>query len=294
MQPRRVNTERVAPATLRKRKAALARRRRRRRQRIYSICILLCAVFMILGCSAWLLFGQKEVQSVDATDVPLIEHETATTYTIVLDSGHSTYNVGAHGLVKEEEITAQTTEKLRQLLEENEHFEVILTHEYDVHASVAERREVGIASDCDFFLSIHCNSYGDDSSIQGFEVYAQLPENAMHTESYAMATSIAQKFIDAGHNPRTGSGVFYCRYVPDENGEDVRYTLTEQEEADTDLGGTTYGVIKSDEYPAVLIEQGYVNNAQDVANWMSDDGTQAAAEIYYQALCEYFGVTENI
>lgn len=274
-----------------KRRARNRARRKARMMRRLTVAGMVLSCVAIVALTSILLGKKEDVIRADASaEVPVVEDMVETQqYTIVLDSGHSTYNTGAQGIVKEEEITAQTTEYLRLLLENDDNFTVVLTHEYDVHASIAERRQVGIDNEADFFISIHCNINAEDSSATGFEIYVQLPENENHAASYEVASDIAEAFIENGHTPRTGTGLFYCRYVTDASGNDVQYTLTEYEESITDYGGETYGVIKSDEYPGILIEQGYVNSETDVENWMSEEGMQKAAQIYYAALCDYFG-----
>ncbi len=270
-------------------RARQLRRKKARQRRMIAMGVMLLAGIAMVSAVVLLLGTKKEVQPADAEVFEPGIEETQEIYTIVLDSGHSTYNVGAQGIVNEEDITAQTTEYLRLLLEADENYEAILTHEYDVYIGIADRRQVGIDNEADFFLSIHCNINQDDSSITGFEIYPQLPDNENYQASYALANYIAEAFVEQGHTPRAGTGIFYCHYVTDEDGNDLQYILTEYEESITDYGGETYGVIKSDAYPGVLIEQGYVNSQTDVDNWMSDEGMQAAAQIYYEALCSYFG-----
>ncbi len=285
-----MNTEDERRAKFRAQQRAKRRKARRKRQLAAAAMLLGCVLVLGLTTSMLIkLVAQKASAPVPEQEVVLAEETETEPYVIVLDSGHSTYNVGAQGIVNEEDITAGTTEYLRLLLEADENYTAILTHAYDVYIGIAARRQVGIDNEADFFISIHCNINKDDSSITGFEIYPQLPEMSTHDDSYAVASYIAEAFIEAGHTPRTGTGIFYCRYVTDDNGNDVQYTLTEYDESLTDYGGSTYGVINTEEYPGILIEQGYVNSQTDVDNWMSEEGMQKAAQIYYEALCDYFG-----
>lgn len=286
-------------ARLRARRRTQLQTKKRRAQRMRGMLSLavLFALFLGLIAVSALLLSRHQSEETATNPLPEVQAEEdvaeAIVYTIVLDSGHSTYNAGAHGIVNEEDITAATTEYLRLLLENDENYDAILTHEYDVYIGIADRRQVGIDNEADFFISIHCNINADDSSLSGFEIYPQLPEQAYYEESYAVASFIAQAFVESGHTPRTGTGIFYCRYITDANGNDLQYALTEYDESVTDYGGTTYGVINTDEYPGILIEQGYVTSQSDVDEWMSEEGMQAAAQIYYEALCSYFG-TETV
>ena len=42
--------------------------------------------------------------------------------------------------------------------------------------------------------------------------------------------------------------------------------------------------------PAVLVEQGFLSNSSDRAAWTGQEGCEKAAEAYYLALCDYFGM----
>ncbi len=223
-----------------------------------------------------------------------VSSQAENTYTILLDSGHSRTSPGAQGLVSEEAITEKTTEYLRLLFENDSNYHTVLTHNYDADVSTTERREIAIENNADFFISIHCNANEDSNNISGFEVYVQPPENANHAISHSVASLIANGFVENGHTPRKETGLFYCRYEEDRRGNTVQYTLTEEEEENTDYTGDTFGVLNSELYPAILVEQGYVTSEQDTSIWMSDEGCQRAAEIYYRAICTYFGTTAII
>lgn len=215
-------------------------------------------------------------------------------FIVVLDSGHSRVDGGAVGIVNEEWITEATTEDLRALLEADDRFSVVLTHTYDAYVSITERRERAEAANADLFLSIHCNLNEQDDTIFGFEVYPQLQDNPCWEESYFFANLIAEGFLEADHTPRKESGIFYVRYEENGDGTSTKYTLTEGEEDFYDFEGETLGVLKSEQFPSVLVEQGYVTSQSDVDNWMSEEGCQKAAEIYYKAICDFYEAKEEL
>ncbi|WP_317856301.1 N-acetylmuramoyl-L-alanine amidase [Chakrabartyella piscis] len=256
----------------------------KRNFKILVIGCLICLLGVVLGIKTQILdedmaifhmFGFEEEVEID----PII---------IVLDSGHSRVDGGAVGIVNEEWITEETTENLRELLEADERFAVVLTHTYDTYVSITERRERAEAANADLFISIHCNANEQSADISGFEVYPQLPENPMWSESYYFANMIVDGFLEAGHTPRKESGIFYVHYEENSDGTSTKYTLTEAEEDLYDFTGETLGVLKSEQFPSILIEQGYVTCPNDVENWMSTEGCQKAAELYYNAICQYF------
>ena len=42
----------------------------------------------------------------------------------------------------------------------------------------------------------------------------------------------------------------------------------------------------------MLCEEGFISSSGDMALLAGEDGCQTAAELYYQCLCEYFGLEE--
>ena len=51
----------------------------------------------------------------------------------------------------------------------------------------------------------------------------------------------------------------------------------------------TFTILEQANCPAVLAEQCFVTNQEDVDRLGDADGCQLAAEMYYQAICTYFG-----
>lgn len=260
------------------------KKRRNRKEKRNTRILWIGCLFLLCGFLSAFLANHFKA---DNSTFSFIEEEVAPKI-IVLDSGHSRVDGGAVGIVNEEWITEATTEILREILEADERFSVVLTHTYDSYVSITERRERAEAANADLFLSIHCNGNVQTFDISGFEIYPQLPENSQWEESYRFAEMIANGFVVEGHSPRKENGIFYVRYEENSDGTSIKYTLTEGEEAYYQFTGETLGVLKSEQFPSVLVEQGYVTSQSDVENWMSDEGCQKAAEIYYNAICEYF------
>ncbi len=261
-----------------------------------AVCLVI-AVALVIGIMNFfafligLLFGGGNVQTANVSVSQNSDSEADLSddrHVIVLDSGHSYDNPGAQGFVSEERITPIITEYLKDLLMNDENYKTVLTHNYDIDTSLEHRRDVAIENEADFFISIHCNSFSEEFDVSGFEVYPQVPENPNWDTSYAMAELVAEGFIDRGHTPREDSGIFYCRYETDADGNTVQYALTEEDEKNFGYTGETFGVIKSELYAGILIEVGYVTSHEDVMNWMSDEGCKTVAEIIYEAICEGF------
>ncbi len=260
--------------------------------------VIPCAICVSCFHLIYLFWGSGNALNVIAPGLPDFGRDDETyngeKYVIVIDSGHSERDGGAVGHVIEYDVVSKTSQELQDLFEQNEKYEVVLTHEFSEDATLEERRDATEAVETDFFISIHCNANAESDSLTGFEVYVQVPENPQHEVSHAIATLISEGFIEGGHTPRRDNGLFYARYERDSSGNSVQYSLTEYEETVLyNFTGETYGVIKSEQYAGLLVEQGYVTSLQDVEGWMTDQGCKKAAEVYYNAITSYFDSLEQ-
>ena len=90
---------------------------------------------------------------------------------VVLDAGHGGVQAGcAFNGVLEKDITLPVTLLIAEKLE-NCGVSVVLTREEDTDVSLDKRCEIANAAGATLFVSIHCNSYTEDSTISGLEGY---------------------------------------------------------------------------------------------------------------------------
>ena len=90
---------------------------------------------------------------------------------IVIDPGHGGYDAGAtSGIRYEKEYDLLIAKYLRDELIADGRFKVILTREGDDYMKFLPRTLVGVETDADFILSIHCNS-NTATYVSGAEVY---------------------------------------------------------------------------------------------------------------------------
>ncbi len=181
--------------------------------------------------------------------------------TILIDAGHNYKgrDTGAENReleLKEEEITWQIADKLRDRLEDMG-YNVVMTRDKitdsiantSVVESLQARVDLGHQSLADLFISIHCNAGGGS----GTEVYC-FSENG-----YAgRLAKIVQKNVVA----ETG---LYNRGVKTAN----------------------FFVIQNTLMPAILIETGFIDNPKDVEILASNRGQQSIADAVADAVSEY-------
>ena len=210
---------------------------------------------------------------------------------IAIDPGHGGLDIGAKGIINEASMNERTAKNLHKLLKEDKRFKPIYTRKFkeDVKYTLAERIKASDKNGASLLISIHGNSSSNKNS-RGFECYASPPGRNNHKESVRFATIIAEKIGAAGHRLRGENGVRFLYYLEsDKKGTtlDIRessYTNTERTEAGI-------AMVENPKCPSILVEQCFVNNLEDYEQWGNEEGAQRAAQIYYEGICEYFGLS---
>ncbi|MTN82118.1 N-acetylmuramoyl-L-alanine amidase [Turicibacter sanguinis] len=158
---------------------------------------------------------------------------------IVIDAGHGDEDPGSSiSNVDEKDLNLQIALKLKSALEE-EGYEVMMTRSDDTYLTLTERAEFANEVEADLFISIHQNSYIDDSTVGGIEVYYN---ESTKTES----DEVLAQFIQTELVETTGA---------------------------RDRGIRAYDelvVTRKTEMPACLVELGYMTNKSELSLLQSD------------------------
>ena len=140
------------------------------------------------------------------------------------------------------------------------------------------------AAGAQLLLSIHLN-YDADSCVSGFECCPATPQLSTNADSLRFARLVAEKFGAMGMELRGIDGVRYIYFDDNDN----RYI---RESNDTTvLSDPTFTVVQKCGCPAVLVEEGFITNAGDVALVATDAACEAAAQAYYECILTYFDLT---
>ena len=165
-------------------------------------------------------------------------------WTVVLDAGHGGKDVGTEaGKVYEKNINLSVVKLMQEILEEKG-VNVVMTRDTDVFLQLQERVDIANEEEPDLFVSIHCNSYEDDSSIKGLECY--YPEGSELGEEYARYLMEVVK---------------QCKDIASRSYREETYYVTEHTEA-----------------PAILVEMGFMTNASECKKLNSASYQQTLAE----------------
>jgi len=175
---------------------------------------------------------------------------------ITVDAGHGGTDPGTIGNgAYEKNIVLPVAQKLKTKLE-NAGAKVVMTRESDTYPTLEQRVNIAKQNYAELFVSIHVNS--GSPSANGTETYYDTSTNPNGYESYLLAKAIHEQIIaNADMNDRG---------VKDNN----------------------FYVIRYNNVPSVLVELGFITNADDVQKLTSDEYQTIFAESIYQGIIEYY------
>ncbi|WP_027416544.1 N-acetylmuramoyl-L-alanine amidase [Aneurinibacillus terranovensis] len=180
--------------------------------------------------------------------VPLSGKEKVT---IVVDAGHGGKDTGAIGVndTREKDFTLAVVLKLADDLKKEPKFNVILTRDGDTYPTLTDRVKIANDAPADLFISVHANSG---------------PPSANGTETYYYADQ-SKGYADTVHAHLVQVTGFTDRKV---------------KTAD-------FYVIKNTKMPSILVEVGFITNADNNREMMDDSFQQKVADGIYQGIVEY-------
>lgn len=196
------------------------------------------------------------------------------TKTIFLDPGHGGRDSGAYYYgIAEKDLNLQVSRKLRKRLEELG-YTVLTSRDSDVDVDfVTERSRMVNKTNADFFISIHFNATGNDTTLNlGIQTY-----------SYKEEVGYPSKINQYWHNN------------PDRMSESNRLAadlhsslLAETGARDAGLLQATFAVLRETAKPAVLLELGYMDNSEENQRIRSDQYQDKLVEGIIKGIQKYY------
>ncbi len=223
-----------------------------KRKRVVLVIGFLCTVIISSICFS-------HITSINANrDVRVLDGVT-----VVIDSGHGGNDGGTKSReVKEKDINLKIAIKLKELLEKNG-TNVVMTRDgdYDLaegstgsrkKADMKKRVEIINDAKTDLFLSIHLNAY-PNPSVKGAQAF------------YASDNEVSKVFANIVQN--------HLKIL----------TNTKM----TSKPGNYY-ILNNTEKIGVLVECGFLSNAEDKEKLIEDHYQQKLAQTLYDSIVEYF------
>lgn len=175
-------------------------------------------------------------------------------YRIVIDPGHGGKDPGAEGASgKEEKVyTLSLSLQIHELLRKEPMFEPYLTRNDDTFIELEDRAKLANDLKADAFISIHGNTYIEDTEVSGTETYYYSEESSLLAQAIHESLVRAMGFRD----------------------REVRKNKLK--------------VLSHSEVPAVLTEIGFLTNKKEEAAMLSRNGKAITAQAIVEALKHYF------
>lgn len=235
---------------------------------ILVICVLIWAVMFVPDCE----------------DVMSYVWNTAGRPTVVVDPGHGGIDGGAQssdGTV-ERDINLDISRKLKKQLE-RKNIRVIMTRETNEglyggtqEGSIRslkvkdskERKRVIDDSGADLTVSIHLNSFTQDRSVRGAQVFYPSEGDRKHVEESRKAALAIQDALNENIN------------------EDNDKTAAEKNDV---------FIMQEIKGAVVIVECGFLSNRQEAQNLKNEDYQKRISEILTVGICRYFDekISEN-
>ncbi|MBI4967652.1 MAG: N-acetylmuramoyl-L-alanine amidase [Rhodospirillales bacterium] len=218
---------------------------------------------------------------------------------IAIDPGHGGADPGAIGAsgAYEKNITLAMARDLKDKLEAQGRYTVVLTRDRDVFLRLRERSAKARAAGADLFISLHADAL-PNPAIQGLSVYT-LSETASDSEAQLLAEKenkadliagidlsheapeVANILIDLAQRETMNLSAVFAAGAVEELGRQVRLLSNSHRFAG-------FAVLKAPDVPSVLIEMGYLSNAQEERLLRGHDYRAKLATGLARAIDRYF------
>ena len=217
---------------------------------------------------------------------------------IVLDPGHGGKDPGAIGYsgVHEKRLTLAFGQELKKELE-TQGYKVYLTRNSDVFIPLRDRVNLARKHDADLFISIHADSTRNRKA-KGLSVYT-LSEHASDKEAEALAERENKADVIAGlnlveHSKEVSDILINLaqRESMNKSSELATHMVRELRQSVSLVNDTHrfagFAVLKAPDVPSVLLEMGYMSNAQEEKSLQQASYRQKLATAVRKAVDNYF------
>lgn len=223
----------------------------------------------------------------------------ATRPLVVIDPGHGGIDSGAETAdgIKEKEIVLAFALRLQELLVASGRFDVALTREDDTFLRLEERVALARTNKADLFISIHADSF-QQPEIRGASVYTRdenatdvldkvLADNENKTDVIAgfampqMAPEVVDILLDLMRREMRHQSFMAAQAIVHQLEPSVELRRFPVRQAD-------FFVLQAPDVPSVLVELGFLSNADDMANLLQGEWQDRTADALARGISSYF------
>jgi N-acetylmuramoyl-L-alanine amidase len=219
--------------------------------------------------------------------------------TVVIDPGHGGIDPGAIGRsgAKEKDIVLAFAKELKEKIERNDGYEIVLTRSGDTFVSLKDRVRIARHANADLFIVVHADAVRD-KGVRGATVYT-LSETASDAEAEELAhnenksdliagVDLAEEsdeitgiLIDLAQRETKNHASFFARSAVEQLKQITRFT-------GKPLRSAGFRVLRAPDVPSVLVELGYLSHAADESQLRSPAWRLKMAAQLAEAVASYF------
>jgi len=237
----------------------------------------------------------------DASTASAAEAAAPAQPVIVLDPGHGGVDSGARGLggVQEKTLVFGFCVELKRQLEATKRYTVVMTRDGDQYVDLDDRVDIARKANASLFISVHADALREDTSVSGSTVYTVADrasdaeaarvaarENAAGGGSRVDNPGVAGILFDLKRRETEMYAHMFSRGLVDNLRDAARLNHRPERSAG-------FVVLKAPEFPSVLVELGYLSNAQDVQSLASPGWRTKTAAAMVKAIDAFFAGPEK-
>ncbi|MBO0937221.1 N-acetylmuramoyl-L-alanine amidase [Fibrella sp. HMF5335] len=223
--------------------------------------------------------------------------------TVVLDAGHGGHDPGTHGrYAKEKTLNLKIALEIgRKIKEEMPGMRVIYTRTTDRFIELAERSAIANRNRADLFISIHCNANPNSKAVHGTETYTMgLHKTEGNLDVAKRENAVILKETNyqetyKGFNPNSPLAyIMLANYQHAFLGSSINFAEKVErnfrrnaERRSNGVKQAGFLVLWRTTMPSVLVETGYLTNADEEDFLASDQGRDRITSAVYKAFEQY-------
>jgi N-acetylmuramoyl-L-alanine amidase len=218
---------------------------------------------------------------------------------VVIDPGHGGLDNGASAPngVREKDIVLAYAQQLRDLLVDSGRFDVALTREDDTYLTLEARVALARQNKADLFVSLHADSF-QQRDIRGASVYTRdekatdvldkvLAENENRRDIVAgfampeMDAQVVDLLVDLMRREMRRQSFIAAEAIVHQLEPSVTLRRFPVRQAD-------FFVLQAPEVPSVLVELGFLSNASDIKNLLTEGWRDRTVDALARGIAHYF------
>lgn len=227
-------------------------------------------------------------------------------YTVVIDAGHGGKDPGCigHGKISyEKDIALSIALKIGQMLKDSaDNIKVIYTRSTDKFVELWERAAIANRNNADLFISVHCNA-SNSASANGSETFVMglhKSEGNLNVSKRENSAILLEENYEnnqeyGGFDPNSPEAhILFSLYQNAFRNQSLQLASSVQENIEAkqlrkNLGVKEAGflVLWKTAMPSILVETGFLTNADDQNFLRSENGQKELAHSVYLAVLDY-------